>query len=122
MKIAVTSSGDTLDAAVDPRFGRCAYFLIVNTESMETEALRNAATELGGGAGIQSAKIVADQGAQYVLTGNCGPNAHRTLSAADIGVVLGCNGTVREVVELFKRGKLSASDSANVESHFGLGS
>ncbi len=38
MRIAVTSTGPTLDDQVEARFGRCSYFLIVDTDSMEVEA------------------------------------------------------------------------------------
>lgn len=122
MKVAITSSGPTLDASIDPRFGRCICFLFLETDTMEFEAVDNVSSELGGGAGIQSAKLVAEIGAAYVLTGNCGPNAHRTLTAASIGVVTGCSGTVSEAVRLFKAGELRPSESANVSSHSGMGS
>jgi len=74
----------------------------------------------GGGAGIQSAQLVADKDAETVLTGNCGPNAFRTLAAAGIGVVIGATGTVREAVEAYKSGRLKATGGPNVESHAGM--
>jgi hypothetical protein len=64
---------------------------------------------------------MADKGVKYVLTGHCGPNAHETLSAAGIGVVPGCSGTVRDAVQRFKAGQLSTSDEPTVASHFGVG-
>ena len=121
MKIAITATGPTLDAAVDPRFGRCPYFLVVDTETMSAEGIDNANAALGSGAGIQSAQLMADRGVQAVLTGNCGPNAHATLSAAGIGVIVGCSGAVREVVEQFKAGGLAPAAEPNVTGHFGLG-
>jgi len=122
MKIAITATETSLDAIVDPRFGRCPCFLIVDTDSMAFEAVGNPNVILGGGAGIQSAQLVADKGARYVLTGNCGPNAHRALTAAGITVIVGCSGPVRAVIERFKAGELQPSDQANVPSHFGVGS
>jgi len=119
MKIAVTAAEQSLDAAIDPRFGRCACMLIVDTDTMSFEVVENPNVSAGGGAGIQTAQLAADAGATVVLTGNCGPNAHRTLSAAGIQIIVGCSGTVREVVEQFKAGKLSATDRPNVASHFG---
>lgn len=101
MKVAVTATGPSLDAATDPRFGRCAYFVIVETEDMTFEAIENANSSLGGGAGIQSAQLMAQKGAKAVLTGHCGPNAHQTLCAAGIDVVVGCGGIVSEAVERF---------------------
>ena len=120
MKIAVTASGPTLDANVDPRFGRCAHFLIVDTDTLDFEAVENPNVALGGGAGIQSAQLVATRDVKFVLTGNCGPNAHETLSAAGIGVIPGCSGTVRDAVERFKAGQLNAASEPNVASHTGI--
>ena len=120
MKVAVTSRGTTLDDQVDPRFGRCANFVIVETDDMSYEAVANNNAAAGGGAGIQSAQLVADKDVKTVLTGNCGPNAFKTLEAGGIEVVIGATGTVREAVEAYKAGKLEATGGPNVESHAGL--
>jgi predicted Fe-Mo cluster-binding NifX family protein len=120
MKVAVTSTGTTLDAQVDPRFGRCANFVIVETRDLSFEAITNSNASAGGGAGIQSAQLIADQNVSIVITGNCGPNAYRTLEAAGIDVVTGASGTVRDAVASFMNGKLVATDKANVESHAGI--
>ncbi|MBW1817339.1 MAG: NifB/NifX family molybdenum-iron cluster-binding protein [Deltaproteobacteria bacterium] len=112
MKIAVSANGNDLDASIDPRFGRCAFFLVVDPETMTFEAYDNENIALGGGAGIQSAQFVASKGVKAVITGNCGPNAVRTLSAAGIDVVMGQSGTVAQAVEAYKRGKLSAGTAA----------
>jgi len=119
MKIAVTSTGKTLDSQVDPRFGRTAYFVIVDTETMDFTVIENENIAAAGGAGISSAKTIIDTGAQAVLTGNCGPNAERTLSAASIKLYVGATGTVAEAVELFKAGKLTETTEPNVQTHFG---
>ncbi len=121
MKIAVTAKGTSLDDQVDPRFGRCAYFLIVDVETMEAEAVENPSVNLGGGAGIQSAQSMADYDVKAVLTGNCGPNAFQTLSAAGIEVIVGVSGRIRDAVEQLKAGTLSSTPEANVASHFGMG-
>ncbi|MBW1801013.1 MAG: NifB/NifX family molybdenum-iron cluster-binding protein [Deltaproteobacteria bacterium] len=121
MKIAVSSSGPTLDDTVETRFGRCAYFLIVDTDTMEYEALQNPNISLGGGAGIQSAQLMANKGVSFVLTGNCGPNAFQTFGAAGVQVITGVTGRVREGVEQFKTGALTQSSGPNVQSHFGMG-
>jgi len=119
MIVAVTGAGPGLDAEVDPRFGRCANFVFVDTETMESETIENANVTAGGGAGIQSAQLVADKCAVAVLTGNCGPNAFRTLRAAGIEVVVGVSGGVREAVEKYKAGGFSATAAPNVEGKFG---
>jgi predicted Fe-Mo cluster-binding NifX family protein len=120
MKIAITSTGKTLDSQVDPRFGRAACFVIVGTEMMEFSAIENENVAAAGGAGISSAKIVIDAGAQAVLTGNCGPNAQRTLSAGGVKLYTGVTGTVAEAIELLKTGKLTEAAGPNVQSHFGM--
>lgn len=120
MKIAVTAMGPTLDAAVDPRFGRCEYFVIVETDDMSIEPINNASGSLGGGAGIQAARLTAEKGVKAVLTGSLGPNAHQTLAAAGIDAVTGCAGTVLETVNRFKEGKLVPASGPNVESHAGM--
>ena len=121
MKIAVTSTGKTVDSQVDPRFGRAAYFTIIDTETMDFSVIENSNAAAAGGAGISSAKVVIDAGAGAVLTGNCGPNAERTLSAAGVKLYTGTAGTVSEAVQLFKSGKLTEAAGPNVQSHFGAG-
>jgi len=120
MKIAVSASGNNLDAAIDPRFGRCAYFVLVDTDDMSFEAFDNENIALGGGAGIQSAQFVASKGAGIVITGNVGPNAVRTLSAAGVEVIVGQTGTVRQATEAYKKGTLTSTREANVADHYGM--
>ncbi|MBW1933541.1 MAG: 4Fe-4S binding protein [Deltaproteobacteria bacterium] len=121
MRIAVTSQGNGFDDQVDPRFGRCAYFLIVETETMDVEPIKNSNVALGGGAGIQSAQLMSRTDVKVVLTGNCGPNAYQTLNAAGIEVIVGVYGKVRDVVEQYKSGSFSSIQAPNVVSHFGMG-
>jgi predicted Fe-Mo cluster-binding NifX family protein len=120
VKIAITSSGPTLDSQVDPRFGRAQYLLIVDTDRMDVEAIENPNVAAGGGAGIQTSQMVAHTGARAVLTGNCGPNAFRTLSAANIQVYTNLCGTVRDVIQSFTRGELAPIADPSVPSHFGV--
>jgi predicted Fe-Mo cluster-binding NifX family protein len=120
MKIAISSSGTDQSAQVDPRFGRCQYFIVIDTESGETEAVANVAQSAGGGAGIQAAQTVADHGAETVLTGNVGPNGHRALQAAGITVVTGVSGTVSDALQAFREGRYRPAESPNVQSHFGM--
>ncbi|HOO90982.1 MAG TPA: NifB/NifX family molybdenum-iron cluster-binding protein [Syntrophales bacterium] len=121
MKIAITATDSSLDDQVEARFGRAPYYLFVDTDTMEYEAVQNPNVAAGGGAGIQSAQLMSDRGVRHVLTGNCGPNAFRVFSAAGIQVIVGVNGTARRVVEQFKAGAFTASDQPNVADHFGMG-
>jgi predicted Fe-Mo cluster-binding NifX family protein len=121
MKIAVSAAAQDLSAPIDPRFGRCAYFIVVDTDDMDFDVFENESVSLGGGAGIQSAQFVASKGAEVVITGHAGPNAMRTLTAAGLDVILGQTGTVQEAVEDYKSGKLRSSSEPNVSDHFGMG-
>jgi len=121
MKIAISATGPSLDDAVESRFGRCACFIIIDPNTMAFDALPNPNITLGGGAGIQSAQLMADKGVTIVLTGNCGPNAFKTFSAAGIRIIDSVSGSVRQAVEQFKAGKLTQSSASNVQSHFGMG-
>jgi predicted Fe-Mo cluster-binding NifX family protein len=119
VKICVTSAGNTLDALVDPRFGRAAYLTIVDSESMAFEAVSNAAAGAMGGAGIQAAQTLANRGVSVLITGNVGPNAFQALKSSGVKIVVGASGTIREVIEKFKRGELKETGSPTVEGHFG---
>ena len=120
VKCAITATGRDLSASVDPRFGRCRYFIIVDTEDMSSEVVENENTEAGRGAGVQSGQLLADRDVSAVLTGNCGPNAHRVLSAAGIDIYTGVSGTVQEALDSFRNGDLATSESPNVAGHFGM--
>ncbi|MGD9346458.1 MAG: NifB/NifX family molybdenum-iron cluster-binding protein [Candidatus Aminicenantes bacterium] len=121
MKIAVSASGPDLASDVDPRFGRCPFFLVVDPESMEFEAIENPNISSASGVGIQSAQLVTEKGAQAVLTGSCGPNAFQTLQAAGIDVIIGVSGTVKEAIAHYKSGRAQATPQANVPAHSGIG-
>ena len=71
MKIAISASGPSLDAEVDPRFGRCQYLIIVDPDTMEFEAVENSNAMAAGGAGIATGQMIAEKGVNVVLTGNC---------------------------------------------------
>ncbi|NLE94414.1 MAG: dinitrogenase iron-molybdenum cofactor biosynthesis protein [Dehalococcoidia bacterium] len=121
MRVAVSASGPTLDSQVDPRFGRCAYFVVVDTGTMAAEAIENASVAAAQGAGIATAQMIAGKGVAAVLTGNCGPNAYQALSAAGIQVVTGVTGSVRDAARAYASGQMQPSDQPNVASHHGMG-
>ena len=120
MKIAVTAKSNNLESEIDPRFGRCSFFIIVDPDVMDFESISNESAMSSGGAGIQAAQTVAKAGVEVVITGNMGPNAFQTLSAAGIMVFTGANGTVKEAIDKYKRGELKKTESASVGSHFGM--
>ena len=120
MKIAVSATATNLSAQVDPRFGRCQYFVIVDPDSMEFEGIENSSASAGGGAGIAAAQQIVGKEVEAVLTGNCGPNAFSVLETAGIKVMTGVSGTVQEAVEGYKAGKYNAISQANVSPHSGM--
>jgi predicted Fe-Mo cluster-binding NifX family protein len=120
MKIAVSSQGETLDALASPVFGRCPTYLFVEPETMAFEAVPNPAMSQGGGAGIQAAQFVVNQGASAVLSGNLGPNAFDVLQAAGVPGYLVPEGTVRQAVEAYKAGQLQPMQGPNVRAHAGM--
>jgi predicted Fe-Mo cluster-binding NifX family protein len=113
-KIAVTAVEPSMEAAVDPRFGRCPYFLLVDAERDTFEAVQNTNTTPGN-AGVHAVEVIARKGAKVLLTGECGPNALRALAAAGIQVFPGCSGTVRAVVKQFKAGQLPPASRAKAK-------
>jgi len=88
---------------------------------MQFEVIQNTASGATGGAGIQAAQTIAGKGVKVLITGNVGPNAFQALSAAGIKIVTGAFGTVREVVEKYKRGELRETGAPTVGGHFGMG-
>jgi predicted Fe-Mo cluster-binding NifX family protein len=121
MKIGVTSEGKDLDAKVDPRFGRCNYFLIIDDDTMNFELISNESAMMSGGAGIKAAQTLAKAGVKVVITGNVGPNAFRTLSASGIKIFTGNFNNIKEAVDKYKKGELDESKDSSVNSHFGIG-
>jgi len=123
MKICITADGNNLEANVDPRFGRCAYFMLYDTETDTFEIIPNTNATGMGGVGIQNATMMAEKGVEVIITGNLGPNAARVLQQASIKAVTGVSGKIKDAVENFKKGSLKASATATptVLPHSGMG-
>ena len=121
MRIAISATGPSLDAEVDPRFGRCPYFIIVDPDTMQFEAMENSSAMASGGVGISTSQMIANQGIQVVLTGNCGPNAYQVLSATGIQVITGVSGKVQDAIQAYKSGQFQTSSQPTVDAHFGMG-
>ena len=102
MKVAVTAVDNHMDALVDSRFGRAAFFLIVDSDSLEYEVIPNPNIDALGGAGVQSAQLVINNGITSLLTGKCGPKAFQALSSAGIQIYEEVTGTVREALEAYQ--------------------
>lgn len=119
MKIAVTSTGKTLDSQTDPRFGRAEYFIIADPDTMEYEVLENKQNmNLPQGAGIQAASAIVSRKVKSLITGNCGPKAFMVLQQAGVQVLLGGKGTISDAIAQYKNGDLSPAQEANVDGHW----
>ncbi|MDJ0817190.1 MAG: NifB/NifX family molybdenum-iron cluster-binding protein [Desulfobacterales bacterium] len=119
MKIAITSLGKDLDSEIDPRFGRAAHILIIDTEQNKVDVIDNSENiDAFKGAGIQAAALLSKKGAKILMTGYCGPNAFKTLQAAGIRVVSDVTGTVKGALDAFANGELSFSESANAKANW----
>ncbi len=105
MKLVITATENKLDSDVDPRFGRCKYFLVYNTETEDFEAVENQAALQGHGAGIQAGQVVGDLEPDAIITGNLGPNAYRVLSQLGLKVYQ-AEGSVKNAIENFRAEKL----------------
>jgi predicted Fe-Mo cluster-binding NifX family protein len=121
MHIAISATALVLDAQIDPRFGRCRYFIVADPETLQFKTLQNSSATLGGGAGIATAQNLVKEKIDAVITGNCGPNAYEVLEAAGIKVITGASGRINDAIEDYKSGKLKASPQPNVAGHFGTG-
>ncbi len=121
MKICITSTKNTVDSEIDPRFGRCQYFIFYDDKTDKSEVVENRAADAAHGAGIQASRLVIDRNPDAVITGNIGPNASSVLMNAGIKVYSSIGKTVREAIASYKQGKLKELSGPNVEEHFGLG-
>lgn len=119
MKIAISSDGTTLDAAVDQRFGRAKNFIVFDTESKEVNVVANTQNlQAAQGAGIQAGQTIASTGAKVLITGNCGPKAYTVLNQAGVEIYTGASGTVKNAIDDLQAGKLKPAGGPNVQGHW----
>lgn len=119
MKIAVTSQGNDLSSEIDLRFGRAKWLIVVDTDTGDFKAHDNEVNlNAMQGAGIQTGRNIANLDVEAVITGNVGPKAFTTLTAAKVKVFLTKNQTVQQAVDSFKSGELNKVSQANVEGHW----
>jgi predicted Fe-Mo cluster-binding NifX family protein len=107
MRVVVSSEGADLESRCSEAFGRCPMFLFVETDTMELEAVPNPSVEAPSGAGIRAAELVTGADVGAVITGRVGPKAMNVLREAGVPVYVATSGSVGQVVEDFKAGRLS---------------
>lgn len=120
MKVAVSAKGKSLHSHVDDRFGRCSFFVVVNPESMEFDAIENPGLKERDAAGVQASRILMGKGVDAVVVKNIGHNALVTLDGAGIKVYVGAAGTVLNAIERLKKGKLTPAEQPTVGFQDGL--
>jgi predicted Fe-Mo cluster-binding NifX family protein len=119
MKIAITSQGPDRTSELDPRFGRAHYILIADLDSSALEVLDNHQNlQAAQGAGIQTARTVAQAGVGAVITGHVGPKAMAVLQAAELKVFQTAGGTVAQALEAYRAGTLTEISQADVQGHW----
>ncbi|MBD3282018.1 MAG: dinitrogenase iron-molybdenum cofactor biosynthesis protein [Candidatus Portnoybacteria bacterium] len=119
MKICITANGSDIDSMVDPRFGRCAYFIILDDKGKLIESISNTAGRAIRGAGITAAQLAVDNEVDIIITGNVGPNAYRALSSSGVKIFHGAfDVNVKDAFDMYKKGELEEVDSS---SGFGFG-
>lgn len=109
MKVIITATTPSIDSDLDPRFGRSAYFIVVDSDTLTWRAVPNPSSSSPGGAGIQAAQYVASERADVVISGSYGINAVNALKQAGVALYqFGVCRTVREALEKWKVGKLQS--------------
>jgi len=121
MKIGISSTADKLESQIDPRLGRCQYFLIVDTDNNDLEVIDNQKYARGCSAGVKTARQIIAQKVNAVITGKCGPKAMQEFLTAGIDVYTGQAGTVKSVIDNHQNGKLTGAARANLVLHAGMG-
>ena len=118
MKIILTATSPSIDANIDPRFGRGAYLIVVDPDTLEWQAHANPGVGASGGAGTLAAQFAANQLTNSIISGDFGPNAYNALQAAGIAMYLfGASTTVKEAIEHFKAGRLERVDAPTGQGH-----
>lgn len=119
MKVAITAQGRELGSQIDQRFGRAEFLIVIDIDTGGFEIHDNTVNlNAAQGAGIQTGQNIANLDVYAVITGNVGPNAFKTLSAAKVKVFLANKQTVQQAIDSFKAGKLKEVDQANVDGHW----
>ncbi|MDY0254648.1 MAG: NifB/NifX family molybdenum-iron cluster-binding protein [Tenuifilaceae bacterium] len=101
MKIAITSTGDSLDSKLDERFGRCSYFVVYDTESKSTEFIPNPNKEAENGAGPASVQVIASRNVSKIVSGEFGMKIKSLVDSLQIQmIVVKEPKTIREIIQM----------------------
>lgn len=107
MKVALSATGNHIDAVVDRRFGRCPWFLFVDTESLTCEAIENRHANAHSGAGTSAAQLVLEKEVDAVISGPVGPNAYEVLKQGAVNIWIAPDEmSARDAIDKFKNDEL----------------
>ncbi|AKB18970.1 MULTISPECIES: NifB/NifX family molybdenum-iron cluster-binding protein [unclassified Methanosarcina] len=120
MKICISACGKDSDSEVDPQFGRCNYFVIIDPDTGSVTSIKNPGSEASGGAGIRAAEAIVGEEVDTLLTGSVGPNAFSILFEAGIEIRSGIRGTVAFALQEYQSGKLALLENSNASTHSGM--
>jgi predicted Fe-Mo cluster-binding NifX family protein len=122
MQIILTATSPSIDSSIDSRFGRGAYLIVVDLDTLEWQAHPNPGVGVSGGAGTLAAQFAANQHVSSVVSGDFGPNAYNALHAAGLAMYLfGASTTVKQAIEQFKAGQLERVGAPTGQGHHGRG-
>lgn len=113
MKIAITSFGPNLTSRLCPRFGSCAYFLVIDSENMNFEVFDNKNESSAGCNGSRAARFLISMKVHAVITGRCRPETFQILSDAGVYLYLSQSGIVKEVLKHYRIGQLRRATPAH---------
>ena len=120
MKIILSTDAPGLEANLDPRFGRAAYFLLIDPATKEWEAVMNPALYSSGGAGVQAAQLATQHQCSAVISGEFGPNAYNSLAAVGVDMYKYGNCTsIQDVLDRYNAGQLEKVLSPGSAGHHG---
>lgn len=117
MKIAISSTGKTMENLLDMRFGRCEYFQIYDTESKEVKILENEGQNASGGAGIIASNQLVDEKVDVIITGNFGPNAFEIIEKAGVKAYKCESISITSVIEKYNKGELEQISMSGPAHH-----
>jgi predicted Fe-Mo cluster-binding NifX family protein len=112
VNVVIAATGPTLDSPVAKRFGHAPYYLIVNTATMQVQAIENndSHDEAGNhGQHDESHAIIPQlvgQGAELFVTGNIGPHAFEIIQSLKRQVALARGLSASEALARLQRGEL----------------
>lgn len=104
MKVAIASSGNTVESLVDERFGRCSYFALFNSDSGETKFYVNDSKNATEGAGPAAVRFIANLEADKIVSGEFGMKIKSLLNDLNIQmIIMKQDKTIEEVISLLKQ-------------------